>query len=114
MNLRSFAGKVGIDYEKTIEDFCGDVNTLKEKLLSFTEDCRIEEFEDALDDGNPELIKSIAHKIGKESEKVGLSPLSKAAKRVDEVDNSKLKGASENLIRVYDEIKEKLDEEAKN
>ena len=34
MNIRALAGKIGLDYEKTIEDFCGDVSALGAKLSS--------------------------------------------------------------------------------
>ena len=39
MNIKAIAGRIGMDYDNVIEDFCGDTGEIRKKLESFTEDC---------------------------------------------------------------------------
>ncbi len=108
MNLKALAGKIGLDYDKTVEDFCGDISTLKEKVQSFSVDCDIDEFEDALKTGDEPLIKNIAHKIKKAAEKIGLVPLMNAASQVESADSQTLREASVSLIKMYNDVIQKI------
>ena len=111
MNIKALAGKIGLDYEKTIEDFCGDVSALGAKLKSFAAACNIDELKSAMDDNNIAAIKKAAHAIRKASEKVGITPLAKAASRVEEAEDAKIASACQTLIEKYNEVIEYLDKE---
>lgn len=111
MNIKALAGKIGLDYEKTIEDFCGDVSALGAKLKGFATACNIDELKSAMDDNNIAVIKKAAHAIRKASEKVGITPLAKAASRVEEAEDAKIASACQTLIEKYNEVIEYLDKE---
>ena len=104
MNIKALAGKIGLDYEKTIEDFCGDVSALGSKLKGFSSACNIDELRNALSENNTAAIKKAAHAIRKASEKVGIAPLAKAASRVEEADDAKIASACQTLIEKYSEV----------
>ena len=104
MNIRALAGKIGLDYEKTIEDFCGDVSALGAKLKGFSSACNIDELKSALSENNTAAIKKAAHAIRKASEKVGITSLAKAASRVEEAEDAKIASACQTLIEKYSEV----------
>lgn len=104
MNIKALAGKIGLDYEKTIEDFCGDVSALGSKLKGFAAACNVDELKAAMDDNDIAAIKKAAHAIRKASEKVGIAPLAKAASRVEEAEDSKIASACQTLIEKYSEV----------
>lgn len=103
MNIKSIASKIGIDYENVVGDFCGDVSALSSKLQSFASSDAIEQIKKALDSSNTEEVKKIAHTIRKDSEKVGLTAIAKAARRVEDADVDKIKNATITLIYKLEE-----------
>ena len=111
MNIKALAGKIGLDYEKTMEDFCGDVSALGSKLKGFAAACNVDELKAAMDDNDIAAIKKAAHAIRKASEKVGIAPLAKAASRVEEAEDAKIASACQTLIEKYNEVIEYLDKE---
>lgn len=111
MNIRALAGKIGLDYERTIEDFCGDVSALGEKLKGFTAACNIDALKNAMSANDAAAIKKAAHVIRKASEKVGITPLAKAAGRVEEAEDSKIQAACQTLIEKYNEVIDYLEKE---
>lgn len=108
MNIKALAGKIGLDYENTLEDFCGDVSALSDKLKRFPKECGIASLEAAIELDDALAIRKAAHAIRKASEKVGLTSLTKAASRVEDAEDEKLNCACQALIEKYNEIQEEL------
>lgn len=111
MNIRALAGKIGLDYEKTIEDFCGDVSALGAKLKGFAAACNLDELKAAMDKDDAAAIKKIAHSIRKASEKVGIMPLVKAASRVEDAEEAKASSACQTLIEKCNEVIDYIEKE---
>ena len=76
MNIRNIATRIGMDYEKALEDYCGDVTALSERLAAFPSQCHIEQLENAVKSGVAEDIRKEAKRIRKLAEKAGLATLS--------------------------------------
>lgn len=110
MNIKAIATKIGIDYENVLEDFCGDVSALGEMLQAFSEASFSSKLKEALDKADHESIKSLAHKIRNNSEKLGLSTIAKAARRVEDADLDKIKNATIVLIEKIDEAVAAIDQ----
>lgn len=110
MNIRAIADKVGLDYENIIEDFCGDVKALSEKLSSFTETITLEDLKASIEKKDYDGARKAAKAIRKGAEKVGLKDLVKAAQYAEEAKDEKLHSAVASLIEKYEEIKKVLDE----
>lgn len=110
MNIRAIADKVGLDYENIIEDFCGDVKALREKLSSFTETITLEDLKASIEKKDYDGARKAAKAIRKGAEKVGLKDLVKAAQYAEEAKDEKLHSAVASLIEKYEEIKKVLDE----
>ncbi len=114
MNIRAIAGKVGLDYENIIEDFCGDVKTLSGKLSSFTDSFTLEDLKAAVEKKDYDAVRKAAKVIRKGSEKVGLKDLAKAAEYVEDAKDEKIHSAAMSLIEKYEEVKKVLDESKEN
>ena len=103
MNIKAVADKIGIDYEKTVEDFCGDVSALSSRLQAFASSNAIETLKTLQDKADAAGIKKLAHGIRKDAEKVGLETVAKASRRVEDADTDKLKSAVHVLIEKMEE-----------
>ena len=75
MNIRNIAARIGMDYEEALEDYCGDVAALSERLESFPCECHIEDLESAVESGSEEDARREAKRIRKLAEKAGLATL---------------------------------------
>lgn len=111
MNISAIADKIGLDYENIIEDFCGDVAALGSKLSAFTENCRIDGLEAAMESKDYDTARSEAKKIRKAAEKVGLRDLKKAAEHAENAKDDKLHSAVASLVQKYNDVAQCLDAE---
>ena len=104
MNIKSIASKIGMDYENTLEAFCGDVNALTEKLLAFPSSADITALSKAIESGDEESIRTEAHRMRKSSEKLGLTQLAKLFRIVEEAGPEKRENAFREAEKEYAEI----------
>ena len=89
MSIKTLAGKIGMDYESVIEDFCGDVSSLKDALKAFASSGDGERLGKAVAADDAEAVRKEAHRIRKSAEKLGLEDLRKAAARLEEASEDK-------------------------
>lgn len=73
MNIKAIAGRIGMDYDNVIEDFCGDTGEIRKKLESFVSDCDFPALRSAVESGDGEDIRKRAHKVKKTGENSVLS-----------------------------------------
>ena len=104
MNIKAISNKIGINYENTLESFCGDVSALSAKLEEFASSYINEKLKAALNSGNIEELKKLAHETRKAAEKIGLDVIARASRRVEDADIDKAKNASLVLIEKIEEI----------
>lgn len=109
MNIKTFAEKTGIDYEKVMEDFCGDTAALKERILSFEPDCSIPSLKAAIEEKNEEAVHSIAHRIRKNAEKLTLNEIARLARKLEEADTERFQSLAEPLEKEISAYKTALD-----
>lgn len=86
MNIKSIAGKIGMDYEEALEYYGGDVTLLKNRLETLVDDVDFPGLRKAVEDKDEESTRIRAHKIRKLSEKVCLKELGRLA---DNLENAK-------------------------
>ena len=98
MNIKAIANKIGIDYEKVVEDFCGDISTLGARIENFASSDFANKLNAYLDSSDYENTKALSHSIRKDAEKIGLDSIAKSAKRVEDADSDKIKNATLILI----------------
>lgn len=89
MNIKAIAEKIGMDYEAVMEDYCGDVSALKDKLIAFPSSADLTALEQSISERNADGMKKEAHKIRKCAEKLGLHEIAKLASRIEEVNHEK-------------------------
>ena len=108
MNLKSMAGKIGMNYDSVLEDFCGDVSSIREKVESLLQECSIDDLVLAYSNGDEEGVRKAAHDIRKKAEKLGLQVLIKAALQLEEAKPGRLAAPYENLVKEFEKIKSVL------
>ena len=111
MSIKSLAEKIGMDYENVLEDFCGDVSTLKDTLRNFSSSHDEEALRKSVEAMDGEGVKREAHKIRKSAEKLGLEDLRTAAARLEEVNEEKVPADYQHLKAIYDRTIRAIDEE---
>ncbi len=84
MNITNFARKLGLDYEKIVEDYCGDMQALGQDIISFPSLCRLDEVENALKHGSADEVHRIAHRMRKAAEKLSLDEISRLSRRLED------------------------------
>ena len=75
MNIRAIADKIGMDYEGVMEDFCGDVGAVREKLMAFASGNIAESIDGCLGSGDYAGARKFAHSLRKNAEKLGIKKL---------------------------------------
>ncbi len=110
MNISAFAKRIGMDYDLVLEDYCGDVSLISSKLASFVKDCNFATLEAKKAADDEDGLKAEAHRIKKLAEKMGITPLFKAAQLVETAKGNKLENAYEALESEYKKVAEVLAE----
>lgn len=110
MNISAIAKRIGMDYDLVLEDYCGDVSLISSKLASFVKDCNFKALEDKKAAGDEDGLKAEAHRIKKLAEKMGITPLLKAAQLVENTKGNKLGSAYETLESEYNKVAQVLAE----
>lgn len=90
MNIRAIADKIGMDYEGVMEDFCGDVGAVREKLMAFASGNIAESIDGCLGSGDYAGARKFAHSLRKNAEKLGIKKLAEQAGRLEEVSDEKM------------------------
>ena len=70
MNIRSFADAAGIDYERLMDEFCGDTKALSTSIRSYLDTCDLPSLVKSVEDGDEEAVRHAAHRIRKCAEKL--------------------------------------------
>ena len=83
MNIKSIADSIGLDYEMAMEEFCGDVSALGEKLISFPKSTSLAELESAINEGRNDDARTEARKLRKNAEKIGLRKLAESCSELE-------------------------------
>ena len=104
MNIRAIAEKTGMDYEAVMEDYCGDVSILKEKIMAFPASADLSQLEKSIKEGDTDGVRKEAHRIRKAAEKLGMKELARLASLLEEVDGEKAKTDFEELRAARDSI----------
>ena len=104
MNIKAIAGRIGMDYDNVIEDFCGDTGEIRKKLESFISDCDFAALRSAVESGDGEDIRKKAHKVKKTGEKLGLTSLVKCAALLEDAKNGKVASAFSALEKEYTKV----------
>ena len=84
MNIKAIAERIGMDYENVMEDYCGDVAAVKERLLRFPSDTDLSALEGCVSSGDMDGIRREAHRIRKCAKKLGLGSLAGIASHLEE------------------------------
>ncbi len=108
MNIKALAGKIGMNYDSVLEDFCGDVTSIRAKVESLLSECSIDDLVAAYKAGDEEGVKKAAHTIRKKAEKLGLELLIKAALQVEEAKPGRIQAPYENLVKEFMKVKDIL------
>lgn len=104
MNIRAIADKIGMDYEGVMEDFCGDVSIVREKLLSFAGSDISSSIDTCIAAKDYEGARKLAHSLRKNAEKLGIRSLAEYAGRVEEVSDDKIAGDWKDTKELYSSI----------
>jgi hypothetical protein len=108
MNISSIAKQIGMDYDLVLEDYCGDVSIVADKLSTFVGDCAFASLEESVNNGDEENIRKGAHRIKKLSEKLGIKPLEKSAEQLENAKSSKIAALFASLKEEYLKIEKVL------
>ena len=84
MNIRSFADATGIDYERLMDEFCGDTKALSTSIRSYLDTCDLPSLVKSVKDGDEEAVRSSAHRIRKCAEKLLLDETASLARKLEE------------------------------
>lgn len=84
VNITNFAQKLGLDYEKIVEDYCGDMQALAHDILVFPELCRLDDVEKALNEKDVTAVHTAAHRMRKAAEKLSLDEIVRLSRRLEE------------------------------
>ena len=93
-----------MDYEGVMEDFCGDVSIVREKLLSFAASDTAESIDRCIGDKDYAGARKLAHSLRKNAEKLGIKALAERAGRVEEVSDEKIEGDWKETKELYASI----------
>ncbi len=104
MSIRSIAGRIGMDYDSVIEDYCGDVPSLAATLREFPSGTAVEEMRKCIGEENWDGARKAAHALRKRAEKVGLKKLAEKAALIEEVSSEKMPHDFLQLEALYREI----------
>ena len=104
MSIRSISGRIGMDYDSVIEDYCGDVPALAEALRAFPSGTEEEELRKSIGNEDWDGARKAAHTLRKRAEKVGLKDLAEKASLLEEVSGEKMPGDFLQLEALYREI----------
>lgn len=78
-----------MDYEKVMEDFCGDVEAVRSRLQSFASSDTAVRISECIASGDYAGARKLAHTLRKDAEKLGLGELMTKAGRLEEVSDEK-------------------------
>ena len=89
MNIRSFADAAGIDYERLMDEFCGDTKALSTSIRSYLDTCDLPSLvksvkDKSVKDGDEEAVRSSAHRIRKCAEKLLLDETASLARKLED------------------------------
>ena len=101
MNIRAIADRIGMDYEGVMEDFCGDVSIVREKLLSFAGSDVSSSIDTCIADNDYAGARKLAHTLRKNAEKLGIKALAERAGRRVEVREEKIAGDWQETKELY-------------
>ena len=93
-----------MDYEKVMEDFCGDVGAVREKLMAFASGNIAESIDGCLGSGDYAGAKKLAHSLRKNAEKLGIWKLAEQAGRIEEVNDEKVQADWHEAKELYTSI----------
>ncbi len=104
MNIKTFAKKTDIDYEKVMEDFCGDTAALKKAIETFADRQAFDSLLKAIEEKDEESVKALSHRLRKEAERLSLSECSKLCRKLEESPSDKYRGFLSPLSKEFDSI----------
>ena len=81
MNIRSFADATGIDYERLMDEFCGDTKALSTSIRSYLDTCDLPSLVKSVKDGDEEAVR---HRIRKCAEKLLLDETASLARKLED------------------------------
>lgn len=110
MNIKTFADAVGMDYERVIEDFCGDTAALGAMIAAYPEKAGYDDLRKALESGGAEAARKSAHRLRKESERIGLDEIAELAQKIEKAGDDRLKSFAEPLDKAWKTITDALSE----
>ena len=84
MNIRSFADAAGIDYERLMDEFCGDTKALSTSIRSYLDTCDLPSLVKSVKDGDEESVRHAAHRIRKCAEKLLLDETTCLDRKLEE------------------------------
>lgn len=110
MNIKTFSDKTGIDYDKLVEDFCGDTALLRQKILSFPSDCNLAGLKKAIKENDEAAVRSIAHRIRKSAEALSLAETARLAKKLEDSQPDRFRSFLEPLEKEISFCKKALED----
>lgn len=110
MSIKAIAMKIGMDYDAVIEDFCGDVTLIADKLRTFAQDCAFPSLEKAVKDNDLDAITKGARKVRKAAEKIGILPLQSAAEALEKAQGDSIHPLFEDVKTSYQNVLDAIDE----
>lgn len=104
MNIKTVADLIGMDYDAVLEDYCGDVSLLNERLVAFPSSTSLDNLSMPLKVGDYETLRIEAKKLRKASEKIGLTKLAAACKTLEKADGTDLQVAYNEVKKLYESV----------